>query len=784
MVTILLLPSPTFGREKFSFGTENNIHIISDKAFRNSKERKFSAIGNVIITYQGNTIYGERANFQFDTGLAIIEGNIRYVGSRTTLYGTKLEYNFKTKLFNLQNARILSDNYIVLGKLFSRLPNGEILCTDAEYTTCKDCPESWSIFGKKIRIIPDEYIHVNHAYIKVKGVTVMYVPYIVLPIKKDRETGLLFPKLSWDLKEGIHYQQPWFWAIAQNADLTLTPSAFGKRGKGNEFQFRHAPEENFWYEFNSFHLDDKIYIPNKHNNETSGSSTFRHLSEWEHHFNSSKNWNHHFHYNFARDLDTDRGIGDFSDERVQGSDLGGSSFIDFRNNWLSLSTEGHFRRNQLFSQTLEFDHRYVQILPKVKLNSVPYRIFQSKIPMFHNATFDFEGDATVFKQNHRQEQEFLRNTTRYNLTPTLTWSFGRLGPINGKTSTTLDYQRYHFPHEEQKKFSKSGFTQKTEFFIEFEKIFGLAYHRVLSPEEVSLSGRQGQKQNISLYQGYMGDIPSNVLKAGKSQYVIRKNSYRHTQRFELKHYFLKNQKYKGNQRFLNQIQEENGAGQFDLTDAIREKEFQYNNEISKTSFPINNTLEFQWNNTLVRKMSLNTDLLQDGRGLRDNFQYDKVSFFNISQGYDFYKQSSNYKDKLTRLFIDAGIDLGYFSSSVQEYYYHSSRKHIFLIDLKSQFERGNVSTTLKYNTLESHVNKTVALGGEYQFNDHFLFRLSWDYDYERERTNFTSYETIYSPSNNCWKLGLKYRKEINESDFSVNFIVNFNSSAFAAPNKT
>ncbi len=702
-----------------------------------------------------------------------------------TLYGTKLEYNFKTKLFNLQNARILSDDYVILGKRFSRLPNGEIICTDAEYTTCKDCPESWSIFGRKIRIIPNEYLHINHAYIKVKGVTVMYIPYIVLPIKKNRETGLLFPKLNWDLKEGLRYRQPWFWAITQSSDMTLTPSSFGTRGWGNELQFRHTPRENLWYEFNSLHLDDKIYSPNKHSYDANEDSTFRHLSEWEHHFNSSKNWNHHFYHNFSRDLDIDRGIGDFLDEQIQGSDLGASSFVDYRNNWLAMSTEGHFRRNQLFAQTLEFDHRFVQILPKIKLNTIPYRIFQSRIPMLHNITFDFEGDATVFKQNHRQEQAFLRNATRYNLAPTLTWSFGQLGPIHGKTSTTLNYQNYYFPHEEnQKKFSKGGFAQKTELFIELEKTFGLAYNKIISPENVYLLKPQEQKSGPSLYQGYMGSIPSNTPKIAESKYIIKKHSYRHIQRFELKHYFLENQKLKGNQRFLNQIQDESGAGQFDPIDAIREKESEYNNEISKTSFPINNTIELQWNNTLVRKTAMDVNIFDDGRGLRDNFQYDKVSFFKVSQGYDFNEQSSNYKDKLTRLFIDAGINLGHFSSSVQEYYFYSSRKHVFTVDFKSHFDRGNLSTALKYNTLEDHINKAIALGGEYQFNDRFLFRFSWDYDYERERVNLATYETIYSPSNNCWKLGLRYRKEIEESDFSVNFMVNFNNSAFSSPNNS
>ncbi len=772
------------GREAFNFGIADNIHIISDKAFRRSQENEFMAIGNVIITHGKDTVYGEKASLQFDTGQVIVEGNVRYVGQRGTLYGSKLNYNFKTKLFNLKNARILSDNYVVLGKAFSSVSDREIVCINAEYTTCHDCPESWSIFGRKVRIVLGEYIYIKHAYIKVKGVVVMYVPYIVLPIKKKRDSGLLFPKFGLDLEEGFRFQQPWFWAISNSADLTLTPSSFGKRGWGSEFQFRHTPRDGLWYELNSLHLMDRIYLPNKKDYEVSGTHTFRHFSEWEHHFNSSKNWNHHFYYNVSRDLDTNRGMNKFSNDRVQGTVLGGSSFIDFRANWLSLSTEGYFKRNQLYPEPRGFDHRYVQVLPEISFSLIPYRLFQSNIPLLHNLTFDIKGDATVFKQNHRQEGEFIRNATRYNLAPTLTWSLGKIGPIVGKVNATLDYQHYRFPYEvEQRSFTKRGTIYETEFFIELEKIFGLAYYKKVPLEKVLALESKLEKKDSILYRDYIGNIPPVVPSDGKSSYAIYNYSYRHTQQFKLKHYFLSDQKVKGNQRFLSQIQKNTGVGQFDPVDSIREKEFQLTNEVSRSSLPLNNTIELQWNNSLVRKTSSNKNLLSDGRSLRENFIYDKISFLNISQGYDFNIQSREFEDRLTRLFVDTGINLKSFSTGIQEYYYYTTQEHIFIINLSKKFDRGKISSYLRYDTFGDQVNKAFTLGGEYQVNGRLVLRTFWDYDYEKDRTNFTNYEMIYSPSNNCWKLDLKYEKGIDDVKISFNFLFNFNKNNFSSLNE-
>lgn len=106
-------------REDFEFSLGDKVRVLSDKAFRKTKENKFEAVGNVIITHAENAIYGEKASMSFNTGETQVIGNVRYVGPNITLHGTELNYNFKDKKMSVRNARILSDNYVVLGKELS-----------------------------------------------------------------------------------------------------------------------------------------------------------------------------------------------------------------------------------------------------------------------------------------------------------------------------------------------------------------------------------------------------------------------------------------------------------------------------------------------------------------------------------------------------------------------------------------------------------------------------------------------------------------------------------------
>src|SRR5690606_31563701 len=271
-------------RESFELKIGENVQVLSDKAFRDSAKNRFEAVGNVIITHQKNSIYGERASLDFGTGDAQVVGNVRYVGPEMTMYGSDMLYNFRDKSFSLGNARILADNYVVLGKRLSRPKPNTVIGIDAEYTTCKDCPESWSVFGREVEIILGEYVHIRHAYLKVRGVVVMYVPYIVFPIKKKRETGLLFPSFGFEFEEGFRFQQPWFWALGDSADMTFTPSVFGRRGIGHQYQYRQAFHQDGWAQLDTLKVLDQVYLPGKVNEERSGEKLFRHFTEAEVHW--------------------------------------------------------------------------------------------------------------------------------------------------------------------------------------------------------------------------------------------------------------------------------------------------------------------------------------------------------------------------------------------------------------------------------------------------------------------------------------------------------------------
>lgn len=749
----------------------------------------------MIITHMSSAIYGEKATFSFGSGEAHVIGNVRYVGAQMTLYGSSLKYNFNDESLLLQNARIVTDNTIVIGKEIRRGKDKTIEATDAEFTTCKDCPESWSIFGENVVITLGEYVRIKNAYIKVKGVVVMYVPYVILPIKKDRESGLLFPSFGYNLSEGVRFEQPWFWAINDSADMTFTPTFYGERGFHHKYQYRHMLGEHKWFEINSLQAMDKIYEPKKIEYEPSGDSRFRHFSDYEHHFSFGHRVNHHLHFNESKDLDTIRDYEFYNANRLLGPDLGLQGHFNFSLPQVEFNIEGSYFRNMLVDNEEEFDDSYVQILPRANMIVNPHSIFESSWFGFNRISLGGDFEYTRFKQNNIVQEQYIRNAHRFHLAPYIDWQLGFLGPIQFQTRATLDQQLYRFPTLENRgkdfdRFSKSAILTQSEMKIELERVFGVAYNDVITLDQVdrnrvditdfqNSSDRQQSASMQNLNQNLIGDIPQVSQDFADQKIVVSNNSYRHSQEYLVRHYSLTKQKDSGSRAFFNQLLDT--KGQFDSLDAFRSRQTLINDGSSITDIPLDNTLELAWNNTLIMKSAKKFDVFQDERYLRDNFHYQRIAHFNLSQGYDFTVEDEEFNRKLTRLHIDTGFSLDRFRFDINDYYFYTQREHLFTGSMTYNFSRGQLSTSYNYNSFASPVYKFASVSGNMRFNDLFQGRALIDFDLDQEKTSRMMYGVVYSPVNECWKLDLGFETTRIDKAFSFNILINFNDNNFSAP---
>jgi LPS-assembly protein len=102
------------------------------------------------------------------------------------------------------------------------------------YSTCPPSANMWQLRASKITLNKNTGRgSAANARLYIKKIPVFYAPYINFPIDGRRETGFLSPVVGSSNKAGPYFGTPFYWNLAPNYDMTLTPSYLTKRG----FQF-------------------------------------------------------------------------------------------------------------------------------------------------------------------------------------------------------------------------------------------------------------------------------------------------------------------------------------------------------------------------------------------------------------------------------------------------------------------------------------------------------------------------------------------------------------------
>ena len=754
----------------------DKVSIYSEKAYRKNKGTYFEAVGNVVIKSGNDTLYGEKASFDMQKGKVDVEGNVRFISQDITIYGSHIQFFSDTGKLNMKNARIVTSDFTIVAKELVRKEESLYDAIEAEFTTCRDCVESWTVSGKHLEIELNEYVYINHAMVKIKGIDVVYIPYIALPIKNQRESGLLFPSITSRVDEGTALQQPIYWAIDSNKDLTLSPSFWGRRGYGADFEYRQVFGEKKWLEYNHRLLDDKIYLPGKLSNDSSDKKYFRNFANLESHLQWNNNITQHLILTGSKDLDFVRDFSLYTDPLITDSDLGVSGFLEKRAEWFSLGLDGMYRRNMFVSDAEAFDDTYVQVLPSMYLNFTPYTLYQSDTLMLQNISFGLDADYTVFRQMDRQESTYLRNAKRLDARPYLLWKFFTLGPVSMKTRAVFDYQEYSFFEEDQDDFQKYATNLTTEVSFTMDKIFGLAYEENVPVDKIKSTETNEKKVKEDVIgQKTIGVLPDFESALTEDKVRIVKNSYRHSQDFKFLHHFITASSVNGNERFENQISSTEGL--FDYRDAIP----RIGANATRTIIPRKNSIEFQWNNLLIRKSARSFNYFEDGRYLRDNFSYQNIGYFNISQGMVLDDEDGQYKsfsDRLTRLFLNTGYTGDNWRVNLRDYYFHQSSDHILSIGFQRRLDIVNFITNYNLNTFSQSDLETLRLGFQIRPMDSFGFSYLKEHDLSASENIRTIYQLDLMPDNNCWIFNFNLRESVVDRRFSINFAFNFGNDDF------
>ncbi|MFG1494610.1 LPS-assembly protein LptD [Halobacteriovorax sp. ZH4_bin.1] len=764
-----------------AFGENDEVQILSDKAYRKSSDNSYEAHGNVIIKLGTDTIYGEKASISLATKVGKIWGNVRYAGPKFNLYGTQISYSLQKAEFSVKNAKLVDENFVLRGKEIVRHDSGVFKAIEAEFTTCKDCPESWSIQGQEVTVVPDDYISLKHAFVKINGVIIVYIPYVSLPIRKVRESGLLFPTIGLDFDEGFYFKQPIFWAINDNSDATFSPTVFGKRGNGLAVEYRNNLGKYSNIEFDGKTVNDKIWQPGKLDLEPSGKDEIRGAYKLNYFYHPNNKLSFWANSTYLTDLDIQSDYEEYFEKNIyMGSEKGSRLSTDYMGDSVIANLYSSFMSNSIFSDPEGFDTDYVQNTATLGVGHRPFNIFNSKgilskINFYQNLKFDY------FKQDVVNENLYYRNIQRFDYNPSLEFVLRPISHINIKMESGLDAQYYVLPTENTEKQNgyKYGNYVNTSMWVDIEKVYGRAYiqEEIVKPVLIEDTER---------------NLIAKIPRSESEELDVRKlyrSSYKHSLKFGINHFYYNAQKYRGNERLGDQFALLEDNGRFDERDIIRGRNNTLQDVSTRTDLPESNTIELVFNNNILKKTPRpNYQMFKNFNYQLDNYEYSKIAYFNISQGLileDNEEAATDTDDRLTRLAILSGLNLNNFSLNLSEYYFHTESKHITSLSMRHDLKRFQYELGFNYDSF-SEDRRYFTIDVDFELNDIFSFRTGYYYDFELERVYESYLGTRYNPLNNCWVFDIEYRQKdefVNnklnlDQSISLKILINYNAKNF------
>ena len=173
---------------------------------------------DTVILWQEPQILHSHGNFTLTTGKNITRGD-------------SLKYSIKTDRGMAFNSRAFVDKGWVRGKRIYKMSKTELCLEAGDFTTCEEEKPHYTFLAYRMRVLRDDIAVVWPLVFKVGDIPVAAVPFWFFPIKKDRSSGFLAPKVGYHSQDGKYFRNvAYYWAINNYLDLTVGADLLEKRG--------------------------------------------------------------------------------------------------------------------------------------------------------------------------------------------------------------------------------------------------------------------------------------------------------------------------------------------------------------------------------------------------------------------------------------------------------------------------------------------------------------------------------------------------------------------------
>jgi LPS-assembly protein len=222
----------TYDYENKVYEAEEDVRVTSidrsiqaDWALLDTQKQQVELKGKVLMRFGKNWLQGDHVIWSLDSETGWVDGGMVYFAE---------------------------NHFYIEGKSITKTGPNTYDLKDGFLTSCNPEDADWKIKYEEMKVEMGGYAWAKHTSFWARKVPLLYTPLLGLPVKQDRQSGLLLPWAGSSTLNGVEGEMPFYWAIRQDMDATFYGRMMQKRGwmSGLEYRLNNEKFGEGTFQFN------------------------------------------------------------------------------------------------------------------------------------------------------------------------------------------------------------------------------------------------------------------------------------------------------------------------------------------------------------------------------------------------------------------------------------------------------------------------------------------------------------------------------------------------------
>jgi len=242
------------------------VQVEADQFWLEGETNTYRAIGDVSIRGNNLQLEAQEVSWNADSGDAIATGKVSLISPGSVVRGDFLSFNLETGLGELTQGDVLleEENFHFSGERIARTGERDFEVERGTFTSCDPEDPDWQFVASRLRVRNGRWASAKHVRFHVADIPVFYLPYLIYPIRYERESGFLEPEIGYSSRKGTELSLVYYWAMAQHMDASIGLDYLSKIGLGKSLEYRYALSRGNNGTLKAYHVSGIKDNPNSH----------------------------------------------------------------------------------------------------------------------------------------------------------------------------------------------------------------------------------------------------------------------------------------------------------------------------------------------------------------------------------------------------------------------------------------------------------------------------------------------------------------------------------------